>query len=139
VTAAADLARPAQPAHDCAGLDLLATGVVAVEADGHIGYANQAAEILLDTSRRHLVGQPAQRLFSDEHQLARLRQSAAAGDLGQLPHVVELRRPLREPVVVQVSASCRTWSSCAGRCASRWWCRSWRPRWTRRAGACCWR
>jgi len=105
VTAAADLARPAQPAHDYAGLDLLATGVVAVDADDHIGYANQAAEILLDTSRRHLVGQPAQRLFSDEHQLARLRQSAAAGDLGQLPHVVELRRPLREPVVVQVMAT----------------------------------
>ncbi len=88
-----------------AGLDLLATGVLVVEADGTVGYANQAAEVLLETSRRHLTGQPAQRLFADEHQFERLRQSAAAGDVGQLRHVVELRRPLREPVVVQVLAS----------------------------------
>jgi len=76
-----------------------------IDADGAVAYANQAAEVLLETSRRHLIGQPAQRLFSDEHQLERLRQSAAAGDLGQLPHVIALRRPLREPVVAQVMAS----------------------------------
>ena len=105
MSAAANLARPPQAAHDYAGLDLLATGVLVVEPDGHIGYANQAAEVLLDTSRRHLIGQPAQRVFSEEHQFERLQQSAAAGDLGQLPHVIELRRPLREPVVVQVIAS----------------------------------
>jgi two-component system nitrogen regulation sensor histidine kinase GlnL len=98
-------APPAPPAHDYAGLDLLATGVLVVDADGHVAYANQAAEVLLETSRRHLVGQPAQRLFADEHQLDRLRQSAAAGDLGLLPHLVELRRPLREPVTAQVMAS----------------------------------
>ena len=105
MSAAPDLGCLAQPAHDYAGLDLLATGVLMVGADGTVTYANQAAEVLLDTSRRHLVGQPASRLFTDEHQLERLQQSAAAGDLGQLPHVVELRRPLREPVVVQVMAS----------------------------------
>ena len=105
MSAAPDFGCLAQPAHDYAGLDLLATGVLMVGADGTVTYANQAAEVLLDTSRRHLVGQPASRLFTDEHQLERLQQSAAAGDLGQLPHVVELRRPLREPVVVQVMAS----------------------------------
>jgi two-component system nitrogen regulation sensor histidine kinase GlnL len=105
MSAAPDFKRLAQPAPDQASLDLLATGVLFVDADGTIGYANQAAEVLLDTSRRHLIGQPAQRLFTDEHQLERLMQSAAAGDLGQLPHVVELRRPLREPVLVHVLAS----------------------------------
>jgi two-component system nitrogen regulation sensor histidine kinase GlnL len=105
VNAAPDFGRLARQTHDYAGLDLLATGVLVVEADGSISYANQAAEILLDTSRRHLIGHPVQRLFADEHQLERLGQSAAAGDLGQLPHVIELRRPLREPVVVQVMAS----------------------------------
>jgi two-component system nitrogen regulation sensor histidine kinase GlnL len=79
--------------------------VLVVGSDGNITYANQAAEVLLESSRRHLIGHSVQRLFSDEHQLDRLRQSAAAGDLGQLPHIVELRRPLREPVVVQVMAS----------------------------------
>ncbi|MBK9246260.1 MAG: PAS domain-containing protein [Burkholderiales bacterium] len=87
------------------GLDLLATGVLVIGPDDCVAYANQAAEVLLDASRRHLIGHPAQRLFSDGHQLERLWQSAAAGDLAQLPHVVELRRPLREPVVVQVMAS----------------------------------
>ncbi len=105
MNAAPDLGRLAQQAHDYAGLDLLATGVLVVDADGRIGYTNQAAEILLATSRRHLIGHPAQRLFADQHLLERLGQSAAAGDLGQLPHVVELRRPLREPAVVQVTAS----------------------------------
>jgi two-component system nitrogen regulation sensor histidine kinase GlnL len=99
------VAREPQPVEDCAALDLLATGVLVVEFDDNVAYANQAAEVLLETSRRHLVGHPAQRLFADEHQLDRLRQSAAAGDLGQLPQVVELRRPLREPVVVQALAT----------------------------------
>jgi two-component system, NtrC family, nitrogen regulation sensor histidine kinase GlnL len=97
--------RVVAPAPEYAGLDLLATGVLIVDAAGDVGYANEAAEILLDTSRRHLVGQPAPRLFNDEHQFERLRQSAAAGDVGQLRHVVELRRPLREPVAVQVLVS----------------------------------
>lgn len=97
--------RTARPMPEYAGLDLLATGVLVVEADGSVGYANQAAEVLLETSRRHLVGQPAQRLFADERPLERLRQSAAAGDLGQLRHSVELRRPLHEPLVVQALVS----------------------------------
>ncbi len=84
-----------------AGLDLLATGVLVIEADGAIAFANQAAEELLETSRRQLVGQPAARLFVDERQFDALRQSATAGDLAQLRHVVELRRPLHEPLSVQ--------------------------------------
>jgi two-component system nitrogen regulation sensor histidine kinase GlnL len=97
--------RVARPMPEYAGLDLLATGVLVVESDGTVGFANQAAEELLEASRRHLVGQPAQRLFADERQLERLMQSAAAGDLGQLRHIVELRRPLHEPIVVQALVS----------------------------------
>jgi two-component system nitrogen regulation sensor histidine kinase GlnL len=98
-------ARPVQVTAEYAGLDLLATGVLIVEDDGTVGFANQAAEMLLGTSRRHLLGQPAQRLFTDEHQFERLKQSAAAGDLGQQGHTVELRRPLHESVLVQALAS----------------------------------
>jgi two-component system nitrogen regulation sensor histidine kinase GlnL len=97
--------RMARAMPEVAGLDLLATGVLVLEADGTIGYANQAAEVLLEASRRHLVGQPAQRLFADEHQLERLRQAAAGGDLAQLRHIVELRRPLHEPIAVQALVS----------------------------------
>jgi nitrogen-specific signal transduction histidine kinase len=86
-------ARMAEAMPEYAGLDLLATGVLVVEEDGTVSFANQAAEVLLETSRRHLVGQTVQRLFADEHQFERLQQSAAAGDLGQQGHTVELRRP----------------------------------------------
>ncbi len=91
-------------AQEYAGLDLLATGVLIVETGGTVSFANQAAEILLDTSRRHLVGLPLQRLFIDETLLERLMHEAAA-DVGQPRHIAELRRPLREPVTVQVMAS----------------------------------
>ncbi len=91
-------------APDYAALDLLATGVLIVDAGGAVRFANQAAELLLDSSRRHLTGQPVQRLFADELLLERLMQEAA-DDVGRQRHVVELRRPLREPVMVQVMAS----------------------------------
>ena len=104
MTAALAIPPSAENSADFAGLDLLATGVLIVEADGSIVYANQAAEVLLETSRRHLIGQSAQRLFTDEHQFERLLQAAGAGDLGQQRHIAELRRPLREPVQVQVLA-----------------------------------
>lgn len=97
--------RAVPPAPEYAGLDLLATAVLVLDRDGRIRYANQAAEVLLDMSRRHLVGQPAPRLFSDEHQFERLALSASAGDASQVHHVAELRRPLREPVAVQVLVS----------------------------------
>jgi two-component system nitrogen regulation sensor histidine kinase GlnL len=97
--------RPVPAMPEYAGLDLLATAVLVTEADGTIGYANQAAEVLLEASRRHLVGQPAQRLFADEHQFGRLAQAAAAGDLARRRHIVELRRPLHEPIAVQALVS----------------------------------
>jgi len=101
MSAAPLMLRPQAPPSEYAGLDLLATAVLIVDAAGNIAYANEAAEVLLDVSRRHLIGHPARRLFGDEHQFERLKQSADAGDLGQLRHVVELRRHLREPVLVQ--------------------------------------
>jgi two-component system nitrogen regulation sensor histidine kinase GlnL len=94
-----------EAASDYAALDLIATGVLIVGADGNVDFANQAAELLLDTSRRHLIGQPAQRLFADEHLFARLRQAAGVVDAGQQRHLAELRRPLRDPLTVQVMAS----------------------------------
>jgi ABC-type Fe3+ transport system permease subunit len=79
-----------------------------------VTYANQAAEVLLDTSRRHLVGQAAQRLFADEHQLERLWQSAAAGDVvsmasGQLPRMltVLMQNGVRPVPVSAISVTAR--------------------------------
>jgi two-component system nitrogen regulation sensor histidine kinase GlnL len=91
-------------AQEYAAFDLLATSVLIVEPGGAVRFANQAAEILLDASRRHLIGQRVQRLFSDEQLLERLLQEGRA-DVGAPRHVAVLRRPLREPVTVQVMAS----------------------------------
>lgn len=91
-------------AQDYAGLDLLVTGVLVAEPGGTVVFANQAAELLLDTSRRHLLGQPLHRLFADAALLKQLLLEADA-DVGAIRHVAELRRPLREPVLAQVMAS----------------------------------
>ncbi len=99
------LGRLLRPRPEFAALDLLATGVLVVEADDTIGYANESAEILLESSRRHLLGQPVQRLFADEQMYERLKLSAAGQDSGPSRQVVELRRPLHEPVAVEALAS----------------------------------
>lgn len=87
------------------GLDLLATGVLILDGRGRIRYANQAAELLLDASRRHLTGQLAHRLFADETALDRLLKGAGSAELGQLQQLAELRRPLRETLAVHVTAT----------------------------------
>ena len=65
-----------------AGLDLLATAVLMLHADRHVVYANPAAENLLETSRRRLVGSTPGGLFVDadplEHAIARAALSGAS-------------------------------------------------------------
>jgi two-component system nitrogen regulation sensor histidine kinase GlnL len=46
-------------------LDQQSTAVVAVSADLHVLYMNQAAEALVESSGRRLVGEPLLRVFSD--------------------------------------------------------------------------
>jgi two-component system nitrogen regulation sensor histidine kinase GlnL len=87
------------------GLDLLATAVLVLDRHGIVVYANQAAEQLFDASRSKLVGQPADRLFKQEQAVEQLLADAESDLLGMRRQLVELRRPLREPVVVQATAS----------------------------------
>jgi two-component system nitrogen regulation sensor histidine kinase GlnL len=51
------------------GLELLATAVVALDDDFVVRYANPAAESLLDTGAKSLIGQPFLDLFSERHEL----------------------------------------------------------------------
>jgi two-component system nitrogen regulation sensor histidine kinase GlnL len=57
-----------------AGLDLLATAVVALDEEFVVRYANPAAESLLDTGARSMIGQAFPGLFAEsaeiEHALA---------------------------------------------------------------------
>jgi two-component system nitrogen regulation sensor histidine kinase GlnL len=88
-----------------AGLDLLATAVLIVAADGTVAYANQAAEQLFDASRRTLVGQRAERLFAEAGEVERMLVEAGAGNLGLRRQLLSVRRAHREPLPVQAVAS----------------------------------
>lgn len=88
-----------------AGLDLLATAVLIVGADGAVAYANQAAEQLFDLSRRGLVGHGAARLFAEESEVEQMLADARANELGVRRQLLSVRRPHREPLPVQAVAS----------------------------------
>jgi two-component system nitrogen regulation sensor histidine kinase GlnL len=88
-----------------AGLDLLSTAVVLIGADARVAFANQSAEQLFEVSRRILNGQLVARLFTDAAAIERLLEAARANDLGQRRQVLELRRPLKEPLPVYATAS----------------------------------
>lgn len=88
-----------------AGLDLISTAVLVINWRGLVSYANQAAEQLFDTSRKHLVGVSTARLFTDEALIGQLLDDARANAFGQRRQVLELRRPLRGAMAVQATAS----------------------------------
>src|SRR5262249_56792485 len=81
-----------------------AAGMV-VDADARVLFANQGAEHLFEVSRRILIGQLIARLFIDEEVIDRMLTAARANDLGQRRQLLELRRPLREPLPVQATAT----------------------------------
>jgi two-component system nitrogen regulation sensor histidine kinase GlnL len=109
-----------------AALDLLASAVLLVGADGRIRYANAAAEHLLDSSRKALARLKLPALFVNGTELARLCEQALAHNYADLRQDLTLERGGREPLHVHrwaasaappscSSSSCptSTWSSCA--------------------------
>jgi two-component system nitrogen regulation sensor histidine kinase GlnL len=88
-----------------AGLELLSTAVIVIDADARVAFANQAAEALFEVSRRILVGQLVSRLFIDDIVIDRMLAAARSNDLGQRRQLLELRRPLRDPLSVQATAT----------------------------------
>ncbi|HXM81905.1 MAG TPA: nitrogen regulation protein NR(II) [Burkholderiales bacterium] len=58
------------------GLDLLATAVVALDDDFVVRYANPAAENLLATGKKSLIGQPFLALFAERAELERTLEEA---------------------------------------------------------------
>lgn len=92
------------PAH-YEGLDLLSTAVLLLDAKARIVHVNQAAELLLDTSRKTLVGQPVGRVLGDETEIRQLVADAESNAFGQRKQIMELRRAGREALPVQVTAT----------------------------------
>jgi two-component system nitrogen regulation sensor histidine kinase GlnL len=81
-----------------AGLDLLATAVVALDAAYTVRYANQAAEDLLGTGARSLIGQPFTALFTDGTAMERMLGDALAVHWSYRAQTANYERPGKEPV-----------------------------------------
>jgi two-component system nitrogen regulation sensor histidine kinase GlnL len=88
-----------------AGLELLSTAVLVIDADGRVRWVNQSAETMLDVSRRIVQDQLARGLFTEPKVIDRLLDDALARTFGLSQQVLSLRRPLREVLPVQVIAT----------------------------------
>ena len=80
------------------GLDLLASAVLILDADGRITYANAAAENLLESSARALAHQKFSELFLNGHQLTAVFQQAMAHQFADKRQDLTLERSGREPL-----------------------------------------
>ena len=103
--------RPAPPvfasdlAPAYAGLELLSTAVLVIDANGRVRWVNQSAESMLDLSRRIVQGQLARGLFMQPGAIDHLLDEASVGAFSMRRQVMLLRRPLREPLQVQAVAT----------------------------------
>ena len=97
--------RVSPPVSHYGGLDLLSTAVLLLDANARIVHVNQAAELLFETSRRTLIGQPGGRVVGDEADIRQLVVDAESNAFGQRRQIMELRRAGREPLPVQVTAT----------------------------------
>ncbi|HEY0295564.1 MAG TPA: nitrogen regulation protein NR(II) [Bordetella sp.] len=91
--------------------DLLATSVFLVDAQGHIEYANAAAEDLFGRSRKQLCGQEVARLYDDPASLKSSIDRAATGNFADVRQLSSMRRGSEsvEVTVTTVALSGQPW------------------------------
>ena len=85
-----------------AGLDLLATAVVVLDDEYVVRYANPAAESLLDTGARSMIGQAFPGLFGEKAEIEHALAEALKTHWDYTAQVVTYERPGRE----QLPLSC---------------------------------
>jgi two-component system nitrogen regulation sensor histidine kinase GlnL len=90
----------AHPHPRFAGLDLLASSVLLVDAAGRVVYANPAAENLLDASLKSLSRLALAALFTNGEELAALCEQARANTWADLRQDLALLRAGRDPLHV---------------------------------------
>jgi len=88
----------AAPRAQFAGLELLPTAVVALDEDFIVRYANPAAESLLATGAKSLLGQPFLQLFAERAALERAMADALTTHWDYSAQNVTYTRPGREPL-----------------------------------------
>ena len=81
-----------------AGLELLATAVVALDDEFIVRYANPAAESLLATGAKSLNGQPFLQLFTERTELERALTDALGTHWDYSAQYVTYSRPGRDPL-----------------------------------------
>jgi two-component system nitrogen regulation sensor histidine kinase GlnL len=84
------------------GLDLLASAVLVLDADGRIAYANAAAEHLLENSIKTLLRQKLSDLFLNPESLAAVCKQAAAHQFADKRQDLVLERAGREALHVHI-------------------------------------
>jgi two-component system nitrogen regulation sensor histidine kinase GlnL len=87
------------------GLDLLASAVLLMDADGRIAYSNPAAENLLESSSKILVGQTLEDLFLNTEELEQVLQQAREQQFADKRLDLTLERSGREPLQVHVTVT----------------------------------
>lgn len=92
-------------AAEFAGLDLLPTAVVALDADLVVRYANPAAEDLFATGESALRGQAFLALFAERDDLERSLREATRTHWDYSAQTVSYRRPGREPLLLSCVAT----------------------------------
>ena len=93
------------PSAEFAGLDLLPTAVVALDADLVVRYANPAAEDLFATGERALRGQDFLASFAEREPLERSLREATRTRWDYAAQTVTLLRPGREPLSLSCVAT----------------------------------
>ena len=87
------------------GLDLLASAVLILDADGRIAYANAAAESLLDSSFKVIQNQRLNELFINGERLDQIFRQALRREFDQKREDLGLERVGRPALQVNVSAT----------------------------------
>ncbi len=91
-------------ASQLAGLHLLASGAVVLDALGHTVFINQAAEVLFETSLSVLKGGVFSRLFTNGHLIDELLEEACNYKFGQKSTEINLERHGRDALHFYVTA-----------------------------------
>jgi two-component system nitrogen regulation sensor histidine kinase GlnL len=91
--------------HSLAGLDLLASAVLVLDADGCISYANPAAENLLESSLKVMQHQRLTEMFLNGDKLQDIFTQAVAHQFDDKRQDLVLERAGRDPLQVHVTVT----------------------------------
>ncbi|MGI9024972.1 MAG: PAS domain-containing protein, partial [Burkholderiaceae bacterium] len=83
-----------------AGLDLLTSAVVILDDEGRVAFANAAAETLLDSSLRTMIGQRFASMLSNGSLIDALFEEAGRREYSDKRLDFEIQRPDRAPLQV---------------------------------------